>query len=98
MVDRGNARLLQALAYIYYEEEPGRQSAAKLPSKDEARRNNVAPFPAALVDRGNARLLPYPPTTQAGGTPEQQKGARPYIRARAPSRPPLTIAHIVPMP
>ena len=28
----------QALAYVYYEEEPGRRSAAKLLSKDEARR------------------------------------------------------------
>jgi hypothetical protein len=26
------------LAYVYYEEEPGRRSAAKLLSKDEARR------------------------------------------------------------
>jgi hypothetical protein len=34
----------QALAYIYFEEEPGRQAAATLLSKDEARRiavNNV---------------------------------------------------------
>ena len=28
----------QKLSYIYYEEEPGRRSAAKLLSKDEARR------------------------------------------------------------
>ena len=28
----------QQLAYIYYENEPGRRSAAKLLSKDEARR------------------------------------------------------------
>jgi hypothetical protein len=28
----------QALAHIYYEDEPGRRSAAKLLSKDEARR------------------------------------------------------------
>ncbi len=27
----------QKLAYVYYEEEPGRRSAAKLLSKDEAR-------------------------------------------------------------
>ena len=32
--DRGG----QALAYVYYEEEPGRRSAAKLLSRDEARR------------------------------------------------------------
>ncbi len=28
----------QALAYVYFEDEAGRRSAAKLPSKDEARR------------------------------------------------------------
>jgi hypothetical protein len=28
----------QALAYVYFEEDPGRRSAAKLLSKDEARR------------------------------------------------------------
>jgi hypothetical protein len=37
----------QALAYVYYEEEPGRRSAAKLLSKDEARRmaSNIAKLP-----------------------------------------------------
>jgi len=29
----------QQLAYVYYENEPGRRSAAKLLSKDEARRD-----------------------------------------------------------
>jgi hypothetical protein len=29
----------QKLAYVYYEEEPGRQSAAKLLTKDEARQS-----------------------------------------------------------
>jgi hypothetical protein len=28
----------QQLAYVYYEDEPGRRTSAKMPSKDEARR------------------------------------------------------------
>jgi hypothetical protein len=37
----------QKLAYVYYEEEPGRRSSAKLLSKDEARRiaANIAKLP-----------------------------------------------------
>jgi endo-1,4-beta-D-glucanase Y len=46
----------QALAYVYYEEEPGRRSAAKLLSKDEARRiaANIAKLPVLLKPNTNS--------------------------------------------
>ena len=44
--DRGR----QKIAYVYYEEEPGRRSSAKLLTRDEARRiaANVAKLPGLL--------------------------------------------------
>ena len=48
----------QKLAFVYYAEEPGRRSAAKLLSKDEARRiaANIFKLPVLARYRGKPFL------------------------------------------
>jgi hypothetical protein len=73
----------QKLAYVYFEDKPGRRSAAKLLSKDEARRiaANIAMLPDLIGDKakpsaGNLRK-------HANCVPDHAVGA---IRTSSPCR------------
>jgi hypothetical protein len=48
----------QKLGYFYYEEEPGRRSAAKLLTKDEARRDEARTIASNIAELSELRLKP----------------------------------------
>jgi hypothetical protein len=50
----------QGLAYVYYEDEPGRRATSKMLSKDEAQRiaANIARLPALARYWGQAAAVP----------------------------------------
>src|SRR5438034_10543455 len=73
----------QALSYVYYENEPGRRSAAKLLRKDEARR--IASNPAHV---GQTLFQRCEPAIRGTAAPAIAIGARGESRAAPESPPP----------